>query len=146
MDRGRATAPGQEHGDRRFEVSQIEKAVGRILSGGTVHTPVYDPVNRSRVAERAERGVALGRGVLIVDGVVSLLSESLRTSAALCIYVDVPHTVRRQRLSNFYLRTKGVDALTTTTLLAARELEEVPTVRASAASAHLLYTGLDDVP
>jgi uridine kinase len=128
----------------RFDGSAFVDAVDAILSGATVHPPVYDRVLRQRTAPRAPEGVRLHDGVLIAEGVIALLLTPLCERAAVRIYVEAPDDVRRRRLLEFYCGTKGLSLDAAGLLLAGRELEEVPLVSASAAVADVLYAGNDN--
>src|SRR5439155_7618781 len=103
----------------------------------------YDAVSRHRLAAHASTGFELPEGVLIAEGVIALLLAPLCERAAVRIYVETPDDLRRRRLLDFYSGTKGLSRDAAASLLADRELEEVPLVAASAAAAHVRYLSDD---
>lgn len=124
----------------RYDRTAIEAAVAALLRGETVHPPVYDPVSRRRVVEAGPDGIGLPSGVLIVEGVVALALPTLREAAAARIHVHVDDRVRVARLQAFYVGTKGLDARAAQAIIDARELEEVPLVKATAFHADMVFS------
>jgi uridine kinase len=123
----------------RYDGNAIVQAVMALLCGETVHPPVYDVVTRRRVAERSEEGVCLATGVLIVEGVVALALEELLRSARARIYTHTDDDVRLARLRDFYTRTKRLGADEAESLIEARELEEVPSIKQTVAHADFVF-------
>lgn len=94
--------------------------------------PVYDRDARSAVPGPY---VSVGpRDILIVEGVPALMDKRLLGLADLRLFIDVDDVQRRERLAVDYAR-RGGDPAALRERLAAREQDEVPAVRASAAHA-----------
>jgi hypothetical protein len=125
----------------RYECEEVAMAVEAVLQGGTVYPPVYDPVLRQRLSARGPDPLHLENGVLLVEGVVVLLIDKLCARAGFRVYVETTDAVRQERLLDFYVRIKGFSREAAETLLAEREVEEVPAVRTSAAMADVTYIG-----
>lgn len=123
----------------RFEMEPFVAAVDALLSGATVHPPIYDSISRRRTAARSPEGLRLGDGVLIAEGVVALLSKSLCDRAAVKVYVTTDEAERRRRLLEFYVGAKGLPLEHAESLVAGREVDEVPLVKASSAAADILF-------
>jgi D,D-heptose 1,7-bisphosphate phosphatase len=109
-------------------IEELRCAEGRLDR----QLPVYDRASRRVISGSF---VSVGpRDILIVEGVPALMYERLRLLADLRVFIDVDDVQRRERLDKDY-SWRGGDPAALRSRLAAREFDEVPAVRASAAHA-----------
>ena len=122
---------------------QIVSSIKKLQSGDSIYPPVYDAVNRKRIKELSDKQISLApnEGVLIVEGVVALAIPELMEIATLKIFVDIPDTVRKQRLKDFYSLTKKIDKNIYEKILSDREKEEVIFIKATHGNADILIYG-----
>lgn len=113
-------------------------AIDRLLSGQPAHAPIYDPVTRQSQKDPVQI-LSAPPDLLIVEGVIALGLENLRKKPHLSIFVEVPDELRLQRLFSFYVNEKKWSFHEAQKLILERENEEVPFVRATAASADFVY-------
>lgn len=124
----------------RFEGVAIVAAVKKILAGEEIFPPVYDPVTRCRLSESGPVRFKMDSGFLLVDGVIALALKGLLDLARLKIFVSVSSEVRRDRLSRFYGEYKGLKN-EATSIIEAREQEEVPFILGTQVSADIVFVG-----
>ena len=124
---------------QRYDCEAITTAISSLLRGETVHPPVYDVVTRRRVAERSDANVRVETGVVILEGVIALGIPDLLTLAQARIFTDVADDVRLARLRQFYTGTKGLSDDEAIAVIAEREVEEVPFIKATKANAEFLF-------
>jgi histidinol-phosphate phosphatase family protein len=119
----------------RYDLAGLETALSPLWLGGGRHrleVPLYD-----RDARRATASLPISVGpddLVIVEGVPALMSDALRASAAVRVFVECDDELRHARLRADYLRRQPPLA-DLDRMLRSRELEELPAVRASAAHA-----------
>lgn len=123
----------------RYESKRIVKAIKDVLEGKTVYPSVYDARLRRRIAQTALHGIAVKKGVVILEGVIALALTELLRLASLRIFVCAPDSVRLNRLKYFYQRIKKVGLGETKKIIDAREIEEVPFIKNSLKNADLVF-------
>ncbi len=74
-----------------LETELLVEHLEQLSSGHPVDIPIYDFVEHRRVADTVQ---TVPREIILVEGVLSLVEESLRSRSALCIYVDTDDDVR----------------------------------------------------
>lgn len=115
-------------------VDKLRRVEGRIVE----RLPVYNRESRCAV-----NGPPLSIGepdILIVEGVPALMDKRLLSLADLRLFIDVDDGQRQERLTANYAWCDG-DLAALRERLAAREMEEVPAVRASAINADFKIQG-----
>lgn len=120
-------------------VAAVRAAEGRL----DLPLPVYD-----RYERRAAPGPRVSVGpadVLIVEGVPALMDERLLALADLRLFIDIDDDQRREWLAADYA-WRAVDPAELRDRLAARERDEVPAVRASAARADFTIQRIEKQP
>ncbi len=123
----------------RYECEKITQSVKIILKGGVVSPPVYDVNSRRRIAEHGADKIFIKDGVLIAEGVIALALEKLTKKAILKIFVNIPDSVRLQRLKNFYNKVKLLNMAEAMKVINSREKEEVPFVKKTAKYADVIF-------
>lgn len=117
----------------RYRYPDIERDIGRLLSGQKIELGRYDAYSRS-TSPGAVFGLN-GAACLIVDGVAALDIAGLREVASLRLFVETPEEVRRRRFFSFY-RWKDMPDREIEALYAKRLYDEVPIIDASRRHAH----------
>jgi histidinol-phosphate phosphatase family protein len=125
---------------QRFDCRAIVRACTQLKQGRPVFHPVYDARRRRRIRERSPEPLQLDKGIIIVDGVISLDVAELRELSDMTVYTDVDDTVRRQRLREFYIRYKDCTERESDRIIASREAEEIPLIRATRRFADVTFT------
>ena len=87
--------------------------------------------------------VSITNGILFVDGVVALAIEELLKHAALRIFVDIPDTLRKQRLVHFYSEIKRLDEKECENIIKTREKEEVLFIKKTVVNADITFNNLE---
>lgn len=124
----------------RYELEEVNLAVEKILLGDTVCPPVYDPATRKRLEGITDKAIQLKRGVLIVEGVITMADSGLLNKANLKIFVEVADTLRMKRLIDFYARVKQVKRTDYKQIILEREKEETLFVKQTANHADILFS------
>ena len=127
----------------RYETSSIILSIKKLLRGETVLPPIYDAISRRRIAESGLAQVSITNGILFVDGVVALAIEELLKHAALRIFVDIPDTLRKQRLVHFYSEIKRLDEKECESIIKTREKEEVLFIKKTVVNADITFNNLE---
>ena len=122
----------------RFEVPAILQAINALSRGERVCPPVYDPVSRRRISERADSALLLGEGILLVEGVPALAISELRNLAKFRVFVEIDEAIRLNRLRDFYHITKGLTLDNTEAIIRERELEEVKLINSTSNFADII--------
>ena len=123
----------------RYEGNAIVRAVRSLMAGETMRPPVYDARSRRRL-DAPGAPLSITSGVILADGVVALALPELVQLAQCRIYVTVSDEVRLPRLETFYTEFKGLPRDEARSIIRAREDEEVPFIKASAAAADVTFT------
>ncbi len=123
----------------RYEMQRINSDLEVLLNGGIVTPPVYDPVSRKRVAEKAEKSLMIKTGIVIIEGVVALCDPGLIAKKGVSVFVRAPHLTRIKRLLDFYGRVKKIPREEYKQIIRKREKEEVPFIDRSVDFADLIY-------
>ena len=89
---------------RAIDWPYVEKALGELLAGRSVHLPRYNFKTHCRLPEQ---NVLAARPVVLVDGLWLLRRPSLRRVFGLKIFIDCPSRTRRQRRLARDLRSRG---------------------------------------
>ena len=131
---------------QRYETERIVSSVTDLLNGAPVFPPVYDVVTRERVREEQDGPLQITNGIVILEGVVALAIPEVLGRASFRIFVDVPDTVRRERLADFYVNLKNVPQDEFLAMMDERENEEVPFIKSSRWNADVVYTQGQDFP
>ena len=127
----------------RYETSSIILSIKKLLRGETVLPPIYDAISRRRIAESGLAQVSITNGILFVDGVVALAIEELLKHAALRIFVDIPDTLRKQRLVHFYSEIKRLDEKECESIIKTREKEKVLFIKKTVVNADITFNNLE---
>lgn len=123
----------------RYDLEAINNTVESLLKGETVFPPVYNPASRKRIEGVFEKPIQLTTGVLIIEGVITLADKDLLAKSHFNIFVDIPDSLRIERLDDFYGRVKGLEKKVYSQIILDRENEEIPFVKASAGNADFLF-------
>jgi uridine kinase len=127
----------------RYEYDKIATAFKRLLAGEQVYHPVYDAKTRKRIQACSPTPIYIKNGIIVADGVVALDIPELRAIASLKIFVDLEDQERLRRLKTFYHEYKRCSLETTNKIIAEREREEVPLIKATKRYADIIYYGWD---
>jgi len=92
-----------------------------------------------RISEKTDFFYSINCGVLIVEGVITLALKELFDYSLLKIHIDIENQIRRKRLYDFYIDTKGLSVEKTQHIILQREQEEVPFVKNLAKNADCIY-------
>lgn len=123
----------------RYEIDGIINSVIDLLNGNPVYPPVYDVVKRTRIKEKQDSPVQIKNGVIILDGVVALTIPEFLNRASFRIFLDIPDTLRRERMAEFYLDNKNVSENEFHAIMNEREREEVPFIKSSRCNADVVF-------
>ena len=126
----------------RYEIPSIISSIKKLQNGDSIFPPIYDVVSRKRIAESADEPIIIERGILFVEGVVALAIQELVKNATLSIFMNIPDTLRRQRLIDFYSGTKKLDKNEYEDIFLKREKEEVPFIKGTVVNADVIFNGL----
>lgn len=129
---------------QRYETERIVSSITDLLNGVPVCPPVYDVGTRERLAEEQDSPLQITTGIVILEGVVALAIPELLGRASFRVFVDVPDTVRRERLAGFYLNLKNVPQDEFLAMMDERENEEVPFIKSSRWNADVVYSQAQD--
>lgn len=124
----------------RYKINRIVNSAIDLLNGTAVYPPVYDSGKRERVKEKQDSPMQIKNGIIILDGVVALAIPELLNRASFRIFVDVPDTLRRERMAEFYLDYKNVHENEFQAIMGEREREEVPFIKASRRNADVVFS------
>lgn len=130
---------GTETVRKRFQYEKISEAITQIKDGNKVYASIYDPKTRLIVSKKSLNPIYINKGICIVDGVVALDIEELRSISDFNIFVDVDDDIRKKRLMKFYVDYKKCSIYESEKLIKARELEEVPTIKKTMNYADVIY-------
>ena len=129
---------------QRYETERIVSSITDLINGAPVYPPVYDVVTRERAREEQDSPLQITNGIVILEGVVALAIPELLGRASFRIFVDVPDTLRRERLADFYLNLKNLPKEEFLTMMDERENEEVPFIKSSRWNADVVYAQAQD--
>lgn len=130
---------GTETVRERFQYKEITEVTTQIKNGNKVYAPIYDPKTRLIVSKKSSNPIYIDEGICIVDGVVALDIEELRSVSDFSIFVEVGDGIREKRLMKFYVGYKKCSIDESKKLIKARELEEVPTIKKTMNYADVIY-------
>jgi len=122
----------------RYDCHAIVDSMKGLLEGRMIYPPVYDVISRQRVAEAADKGIAATSGFVIAEGVIALALNELVDMSSLRVFVEVSDETRIERLFSFYRDIKKLGVTEVETIVAERELEEVPFVKNTASRADII--------
>ena len=122
----------------RYDCKAIVSCVKGLLEGRVIYPPVYDPVSRRRVAEASSKGIAATSGFIIAEGVIALALSELVDMSSLRVFVQVSDETRIERLYAFYRDVKKLSLSEVETIIAERELEEIPFIKNTASRADII--------
>jgi D,D-heptose 1,7-bisphosphate phosphatase len=120
---------------QRYDVEALGNAMAPLFEGSGRHlirVPLYDR-DRRAVTESRDLSVA-PEDLVIVEGVIALMVPALREAARVRVQVEADDAQRHRRLQVDYAWRQDIPVDLGATLLA-REVDEVPAVRAAAANA-----------
>ena len=122
----------------RYDVNGIEKAFVDLLKNRTVFPPVYDHIARKRLKDMQGQPLQIQRGVLIIEGTITLAIKNLIEKSDLNIYLSIPDCSRIKRLINFYSQVKRMNKVQYKDIILSRENEEIPFIKRSSRNAHVI--------
>jgi len=123
----------------RFECNEIIKSINLLLNEEKVYPPIYDPITRTRSAEKNADYYYLEKGVLIVEGVIVIALKELLEKSLYSIFVDISDEKRLKRLYDFYRKVKGLSERQTNNIILSREKEEVLFIKKHSKNASCIY-------
>lgn len=125
----------------RYDIERFCDDLQKLLEGDQVILFPYDPLTR----ELSKHSIIINLGAsldfLILEGVVALLVDKLRSCADYAIYMKCRNLTRLKRLILFYRNSKNVSPVLYRRIIRDRELEEVPTVTMSSMFADRIIWG-----
>jgi histidinol-phosphate phosphatase family protein len=127
-----ARKPGSRVSER-YDYAAISATLGSYLGGDTVTIHEYD--RRHRRPGAARTVASDGIDVLIVEGVVALDVPALALRADVTVFKDERDDVRRARVAALLARERDLARDEIARIVAAREEEEVPYIKATASRA-----------
>jgi D,D-heptose 1,7-bisphosphate phosphatase len=122
----------------RFRITQIERDVAALLGGEVVSVYPYDALSGTRRDDAIEHSGAEAE-VVILDGVVALGTDSLRSMADMRVFIDVSLDTWRARGAAF-LAWKGHGPDEVASILDLRTIDEFGVIAAHARWASTVVT------
>jgi uridine kinase len=125
----------------RYDMSAASSALTPIIASASrhwLHWPCYERKSRTVYAGPT---ISIGPDdIVIVEGVTALMESKLLAASDVRVFVDVDNAQRLQRLEADYAwRGEPLDSIASR--ISARDLDELPAVRASASHAsHHIYS------
>jgi uridine kinase len=118
--------PAEERTDEmtvadRFRIGTFAEDFGRILRGESVSVDTYEPKTRTRTGEKTYK--TGDEDFILLDGVLALYSEQVRSLADIRVFVEVSEEERKAAFRRFY-EWKGMDLLTIEEMYSTRVSEE----------------------
>lgn len=108
----------------RYEMNEIENSIYQAVSGMLVKCPKYESVSRKRIKNSYSKLIKIDEGVLIIEGVVSLIRKSFFQFSAFKIFVEIRDILRIKRLIQFYRDKKKFPKMKYKKIIFTREEEE----------------------
>jgi len=132
----------RKHGStvfERYNTNAIIDSVEKIVKGGTIMPPIYDPIKRKKTDEYSSSPVSIQSGILIVEGTITLSIKELLDKSGFRIFVETSDLIRIKRLIDFYSRVKKVPKQEYKQILSSREKEEIPFIKNTASKADIIF-------
>ena len=123
----------------RFDMASVNLAVEEIVNGQIVTPPVYDQITRRQIPGIGNDPISITFGILIIDGVISLVDEDLVKKSEFRIFVKISECKRLRRLIDFYSHIKKVPREEYKKIIREREKEEVPLIKKSSSLADVIF-------
>lgn len=115
----------------RYSTVQLMADLDVLLGGNSIVMFPYDQLSRQRSKIALTLDDCSKSDFIIIEGVVALALEPLRSISDYLIFVEIGNRVRFRRLLSFYKEVKMLSPDVYRPLLRNRELEETPTIRNS---------------
>lgn len=123
----------------RYEIGNIINSIRDLQKGYSISPPLYDAITRRRIKGKNDKSVQQKNGIIIVDGVITLAIPELLDQATIKIFINIPDTLRKKRLAEFYLDYKKVSKNEFDMIFNEREKEEVPFIKSTKRNADLVF-------
>lgn len=131
---------GNETVRERFKYEEIAKDIKQIKSGEKIYPPIYDAKTRKVITKKRNIPLFLEKNTIgIVDGIVSLDIEDLRTISNFKIFVDIDDETRKNRLIKFYKEFKKYSVEEAKRIVEPREHDEVEIIKKAKDYADFIY-------
>lgn len=128
----------------RYDTEAIDRSLKLLLKGHNVFPPIYNHITRKRTNEVGSTGLCIKKGILIVEGVISLAVGELVDKSDLAVFIDIENGLRLRRLTEFYHKYKGFSLNETHQIIHEREKEEIPFINETKWYADIIFTPKDD--
>ena len=124
----------------RYEMNEIENAILKLVSGVLVECPFYDTYSRKRIKNRFSKVIQISKGVLIIEGVVSLTRKSFFRYSDFKIFIQINDILRTKRLIEFYRDLKNLSKKDYKKIIIDRDEEEKKTIINSKINANYILS------
>ena len=108
----------------RYEMNEIENSIYQAANGMLVKCPKYVSVSRKRIKNSYSKLIKIDEGVLIIEGVISLIRKSFFQFSDFRIFVEIRDVLRIKRLIEFYRDKKKISKKKYKKIIISREAEE----------------------
>ena len=122
----------------RHRTNECQNAIDSLLKGRSIKFNSYNFITRNYDIIPKKIRPPTSPYILIVDGVVTLMNNYLRSKSILNIYIQTNNFIRLKRLIRFYRSVKNIDRNTYKKIIKKRESEEINFINKSKKYADLL--------
>ena len=122
----------------RHRTNECQNAIDSLLKGRAIKFNSYNFITRNYDIIPKKIRPPTSPYILIVDGVVTLMNNYLRSKSILNIYIQTNNFIRLKRLIRFYRSVKNIDRNTYKKIFKKRESEEINFINKSKKYADLL--------
>ena len=108
----------------RYEMNNIDDSISKAVNGFLVKCPKYESESRRRIKHEYSKLIKIDKGVLIIEGVISLVKTSFYKFSDFKIFIEIKDSLRIKRLINFYRNKKKLNKIQYKKIILSREFEE----------------------
>lgn len=105
-------------------MNNIDDSISKAVNGFLVKCPKYESESRRRIKHEYSKLIKIDKGVLIIEGVISLVKTSFYKFSDFKIFIEIKDSLRIKRLINFYRDKKKLNKIQYKKIILSRELEE----------------------